>query len=911
MCQTTANLASAKREVLPGNVTPVHYAINITPNLGGDFVFAGSVAIKVKVNEATTSIVTNANELDVKTAKVTVDGVSQEATSITYEKELERVTFTFADALAAGSEATLELAFTGVHNDKLAGFYRSAYTGADGSKKHLVVTQFEATDARRCFPCWDEPNVKATFDVILNVDLALVALSNMNVIEEKHIQVDGRELKAVHFATTPIVSTYLVAFAVGDFEFIETTSYPKKPEGAKPITVRVYTLPGEVERGRFALGVAARTLEYFSEYFNAPYPLPKMDMIAIPDFGAGAMENWGLVTYRTVALLFDEKNSSVRAKQQIAYVVGHELAHQWFGNLVTMDWWSDLWLNEGFATFVGWMAVDNLFPEWDVWTQFLGDFTAAQNLDGLRSSHPIEVEVQKAHEINQIFDAISYLKGGSVIRMISSYLGKETFMNGVRSYLQEFKFRNASTVDLWRHLGLASGKDVEGLMYVWTRKIGFPIVTVESEVFDAEKNELTITLRQNRFLSSGDVKDEEDETLWTIPLLIISHLSSHPSDHILTDRHTTVTIPYTQAEGSWWKLNSGSTGFYRTSFQESQIKALAHAISTNINAFSTTDRVGVVNDAFALAKAGYASTTVALEVLTGYDAEQNFVVLDEIHTHLAGLRNAFYLQPEDVVDGLKALQRSIFSRKAAQVGLDYPASEDHLDTMKRSLVVGAAARADDAVVIADLKERFARFIAGDESALHPNLRGTAYAVVLSNSTQPEADLEAILNIYKTAPAQDQRLVALGAIGHVPKFELVDRVLELTLDQNLVRSQDLHYPIISLCSGPLKKQVLPYVWDWIVKNWTTLHERLSATMSLMGHVLAAPVGAQIGDEVVKRVEDWASGAGLPEEERSLRVEQVKAASMKLNQTLEHVRSKTKWVERDAESVTAWVKLHVKA
>ena len=298
------------------------------------------------------------------------------------------ITLEFPKEIPKDSPVVLKCDFKGIHNDKMAGFYRSGYKDENGVKKFMVVTQFEATDARRCFPCFDEPNLKATFQVIINVDSGLCALSNMPIIAEKEVIIDQKTKKQFVFDTTPIMSTYLLAMAVGEFDFIESRAIPKSPVGSKPIDVRVYTLKGQSEQGEFGLDVAVKTLEFFSSYFDIAYPLPKMDLIAIPDFAAGAMENWGLVTYREIYLLYDENTTSSSVKQRIAYVVGHELAHQWFGNLVTMDWWSELWLNEGFATFVGWMAVDNLFPEWKVWTQFVtNDYSNGLALDCLRSSH--------------------------------------------------------------------------------------------------------------------------------------------------------------------------------------------------------------------------------------------------------------------------------------------------------------------------------------------------------------------------------------------------------------------------------------------------------------------------------------------------------------------------------------------
>lgn len=386
------------------------------------------------------------------------------------DNKKEHVTFKFTGDIAEGTSAKLRISFKGEINSKLAGFYRAVYEDPSGNKKVMAVTQFEATDARRAFPCWDEPDKKAKFTISLQVRNHLTALSNMNenVNVVKHISLSHEEgWKIVSFATSVTMSTYLVAFVVGEIEFIE--AFTKNGN----IPVRVYAPIGFIHQGHFALDVGVKTLDFFTEYFGESYPLPKMDMIAIPDFASGAMENWGLVTYRMTLLLFDDQSSTLKTKQQVAYVVGHELAHQWFGNLVTMQWWSDLWLNEGFATWAGWLAADHIFPKWEIWTEFVvDDLQSGLALDSLRSSHPIEVPVRDPSEISQIFDSISYSKGASVIRMLEAYLGPKVFQKGLQNYIQKHLYSNARTDDLWAALDATSGKDVTQMMALWTRKIG-------------------------------------------------------------------------------------------------------------------------------------------------------------------------------------------------------------------------------------------------------------------------------------------------------------------------------------------------------------------------------------------------------------------------------------------------------
>ncbi|OAJ43042.1 hypothetical protein BDEG_26427 [Batrachochytrium dendrobatidis JEL423] len=876
--------SSTSREVLPTNVKPSHYSLSITPNFES-FEFAGHVQISLDVKEETSTIVANANELNIKSASIVVVHVKTETTqtakAITLDKKKETVTFEFETPLPAGAKVELTVDYTGIHNDQMAGFYRSSYTGKDDVKKHLVVTQFEATDCRRAIPCWDEPNLKATFDVKLIVDPVFCALSNMNQTEERTVQHENKSLKEITFARTPIMSTYLLAMAVGDFEYIETMAQPKMPANAKPSLFVSILLEGR------------STL---------------MDMIAIPDFGAGAMENWGLVTYREVMLLVDE-NTSAPAKQGVAYVVGHELAHQWFGNLVTMDWWSELWLNEGFATFVGWLATDNIFPEWKVWTQFVtGDYSKGMGLDSMRSSHPIEVDVQSPAEINQIFDAISYSKGASVIRMLSSFLTTEIFSAGVRIYLKKFAYSNATTLDLWAALSEVSGHDVAKLMYSWTRTMGYPILSVTNEEFDESKQELTLTVRQSRFLSSGDLTPDEDaSSLWTVPLTIVTHVNPHsPTRHVLTEKETKITFPYSHENNFFWKFNYRSNGFYRTNLDTKQQAHLGAALAANLSLFTTEDRIGIISDAFATAKSGNSSTAGALDISRGFVAEEDFIVLSELSANVASVSVILLNESEEVRNGIDMLKRYLFSPKAKASGFEYSKTEGHLAAMKRTLVIAAAADAKDPVVIKELIDRFHKFVGGDESALDTNLRSIAYRTACKN-TDDESVFEALLNIYKTSTNVEARLTALSTLGASPNINVVNRVLnEVLMDGNLVRLQDMMYPLNSLRSSPALKEVLPIMWNFLKSNWPVLYERLKPSLGLLGASVQLCVSGQIGNAFADEVEAWSRGDELAtDEEKATRVEQLKAAQRPLNQSIERVRSSTKWLERDRETIQKWI------
>jgi aminopeptidase 2 len=708
------------REVLPKNVKPVHYDLTLEPDFE-KFTYEGTVSIDLDVAEDTTSISLNTNELTIHSAQVSDgDKTISESPNVSTDHDAQTTKFSFDQTIPGGSKAKLTIVFSGILNDNMAGFYRSSFKAEDGSTTYMATTQMEPTDARRAFPCFDEPALKAAFTVTLIADKKMTCLSNMDVQSEKEVdsKTSGGKRQAVTFNPTPLMSTYLLCFIIGELNYIETNNFR--------VPVRVYAPKDRnVEHGRFSLELAAKTLAFYEKTFNSPFPLPKMDMIAIPDFSAGAMENWGLITYRVVDVLIDEKVSGAATKQRVAETVQHELAHQWFGNLVTMDFWDGLWLNEGFATWMSWYSCNIFYPDWKVWEGYVTDNLAgALSLDSLRSSHPIEVPVKRADEINQIFDAISYSKGSSVIRMISKYIGEETFMEGIRRYLKKHAYGNTQTGDLWAALADASGKDVGKVMDIWTKKVGFPVVTV-TEGTDS------IHLMQNRFLRTADVKPEEDQTLWPV-FLGLRTKDGVDEDVTLFDREADFKLK----DLDFFKLNADHAGLYRTSYTPERLRKLG--VSAKEGLLTVEDRAGMIADAGSLAASGYQKTSGVLNLLDSFKHEQEFIVWGEITGRIGSLRGAWMFEDEKIRDALKKFQLELSAEKAHELGWTFGEEDGHIEQQFKGLMFGAAGIAGDEKITKAAFEMFNKFKAGDKSAIHPNVRGSVYAIVLANGGKEEA-----------------------------------------------------------------------------------------------------------------------------------------------------------------------------
>ncbi|KGQ01598.1 hypothetical protein PAAG_11728 [Paracoccidioides lutzii Pb01] len=857
-----ATAAVADRQVLPTNVKPLHYDLTLEPDFN-NFTFEGTVNIDLDAVEDTNSISLNAIGITIHSCAVSANGVEVASNpSVTLDEDNETATISFDKMITAGAKAQLKLTFAGTLGDNMAGFYRCSYKGVNGEQKYMAASQMEPTDARRAFPCFDEPALKATFTVTLIADKNLTCLSNMDVASETEVKstFTGVTKKAVKFNKSPLMSTYLIAFIVGELNYIETNDFR--------VPIRVYATPDQnIGHGGFALDLSAKTLEFYEKAFNSQFPLPKMDLVAVPDFSAGAMENWGLITYRITDVLYDEKTAGAATKQRVAEVVQHELAHQWFGNLVTMDFWDGLWLNEGFATWMSWYSCNVFYPEWKVWLCLSIRCEAAILL---------KIPVKRAHEVNQIFDAISYSKGSSVLRMISKYIGEEQFIQGVRVYIKEHAYKNTKTSDLWAALSKASGKPVESVMDIWTKNVGFPVLTVSE---NASKG--SISVKQNRFLRTGDVKPEEDKILFPV-MLGLKTREGIEEALILTDRQAEFKIP----DLDFFKINADHSGIFRTSYTPERLEKLGKAAKDGL--LTVEDRAGMIADAGALAAPGYQKTSGILSLLKAFDSESEYVVWNEILTRIGSIRGAWVFEDSKVKDALKSFQRSLVSAKAHELGWTFSGSDGHILQQFKTLLFSAAGSSGDPEVMRAAKDMFNRFSDGDHVAIHPNIQGSVFDIVLRDGGEKEYNV--VLQWYLNAPTAAEKTTALRCLGSAGKPELIQKTLALALSEE-VRAQDVYMPISGLqvhASGIIAR------WEWLKQNWETINKRLPAAFGMLRSVIQICTGS------------FSTEAQLHDVEAFFKDKDQKGYDRSLEQSLEGVRAKIAWLQRDRADVEKWLK-----
>ncbi|XP_062159287.1 aminopeptidase M1-like [Alnus glutinosa] len=830
---------------LPKFAVPKRYDIRLKPDLSA-CKFAGFVSIDLDIVAGTKFVVLNAAELSVTNGSVsfTNRGFSKvlEPSNIDLVEADEILVLEFAETLPIGI-GVLTIGFEGTLSDNMKGFYRSTYEHG-GEKKNMAVTQFEPADARRCFPCWDEPACKATFKITLNVPSEVVALSNMPIIEEK---VEGH-LKTVSYQESPIMSTYLVAVVVGLFDYVEDHT----SDGVK---VRVYCQVGKANQGKFALSVAIKTLELYKKYFAVAYTLPKLDMVAIPDFAFGAMENYGLVTYRETALLYDDQHSAASNKQRVVIVVTHELAHQWFGNLVTMEWWTHLWLNEGFATWVAHLATDNLFPEWKIWTQFLDESTDGLKLDGLAKSHPIEVEINHVGEINEIFDAISYKKGACLIRMLQSYLGAECFQRSLASYIKKYACSNAKTEDLWAVLEEGSGEPVKKLMNSWTKQQGYPVVSVKVK-------DKKLEFEQSQFLSSGSHGNGQ----WIIPITLCCGAYDVKKNFLLRTKSATLDIKKflgdkTEVTSVWIKLNVDQTGFYRVKYDEDLATRLRYAIENKY--LSATDRFGILDDSFALCMARQQSLSSLLTLMGAYREEPEYTVLSNLIGMSRKVATIVADATPDLLDCLKQFFISLFQYSAEKLGWEPKEGENHLDGMLRGEILTALAVFGHDLTLNEANRRFLAFLDDRNTPLlPPDLRQAAYVAVMQRvTTTNRLGYESLLRVYRETDLSQEKTRVLSSLASSPDPKIVLEALHFLLSSE-VRSQDA---VLGLA---VSREGRETAWTWLKDNWDHIFQTWGSGY-LITRFISAIVSPLTSSEKAREVEEFFASRTKPSMARNLK------------------------------------------
>ena len=856
-------MPSADAVVLPANVRPSHYQITLQPDME-KFTFDGLEVIDIEVLETTSEIVLNACELRVPAGMLIKNGEWIRASSVTLDEERETVTLAFPDPIEPGP-AQLDLRFVGELNDKLRGFYRSQYVNPEGEVSYLATTQFEATDARRAFPCWDEPACKATFQLTLNIPADMVAVSNTPILEQAGLDAG---FKSIMFGRTPIMSTYLMAFVVGDLTYIEQ-------EAVNNTTVGVWTTRGKEEQGRFALETSARMLGFFNDYFGIPYPLEKLDHIAIPDFAAGAMENWGCITYRETALLVDPENSSAGTRQRVAEVVAHEMAHMWFGDLVTMDWWDDLWLNESFASWMGTKATDWAFPEWDMWTQFVNmDTNRALSLDGLKNSHPIEQEVKDPAEISQLFDAISYSKGASVIRMLEQFLTPEVFRQGLHQYLDTNQYSNARTADLWAALENASQQPVTAIMNTWTGQMGYPVLRVETR---DEGDQLELSLSQERFVYDNLLGDSEPEDLvWQVPVGVAHSGSGDVASLVMGEPQARVQLPRAAGGDSWFKVNPSQTGFFRVNYSEEDWQRLVPAIRALT--LPATDRLGIQNDAYALSKAGLLPITQFLDIAAAYVNETDASVWSDLASNLRDIE--LLVADEPCHESFRSFARDLFGPAARRIGWDAQEGEGHLDALLRSTVLSQAGGYGDEEMLSQATARLRTYLQ-DSSSVHPDLRGVVYGLAAVAGDDDTYNL--LWDLERKADLQEEKIRLLLALSRFSQQELLQETLRRTLTDD-VRSQDTISVVTAVAANLNGRQP---AWQFVQDNWEEFDRRYgSGGFGIM--------------RLVTVCGNFVDAGKIEEAENFFREHPAPAAERTIRQSLERVRLNSRWLElnRDA-------------
>lgn len=806
---------------LPTTATPQHYTLALTPDLK-DATFSGKETIDILLAEPTATITLNAAQI--KFASVTEDsnGGAQSAT-VSEDEAKEQATFTFPKPLPVG-RILLHITYSGILNGQLRGFYLSKT-----AKRNYAVTQFEPTDARRAFPSFDEPAYKATFDVTLTVDKGDTAISNTNIISD--MPGPGNDKHTLRFATTPKMSTYLVAFLVGDFECTKGES-----DG---VPIRACATPDKVALTPYALSAAEFVLHYYDTYFGIKYPMPKLDLIAIPDFEAGAMENFGAITYRETDFLVDANHSSVEAKERVAQVVAHEMAHQWFGDMVTMQWWNNLWLNEGFATWMENKPVAAWHPEWHVPEQEAADLNGTLNLDAQAVTRTIRAEANTPDEINEMFDGITYQKGGAILGMVESYLGEQQFRIGVHNYLMAHMFGNATAEDFWSAQTAASHKPIDRIMESFIGQPGVPLLRFGTP--SAGHVEVT----QSRFfLSPSAQRAHASDTAqtWTIPVCIkgkagTSDTATVTDCPLLSAAQGQLSVP----SAAMFFANARSKGYYRSLYPEEVQKQLAAGIEQEL---TPSERISLLGDVWAQVRAGKSKVGASLDLAEATHEDDSAEVMGTVLSDLNAIEARLLGTPEEKQQFAAWILKT-YKPELEKLGSPAPADTPNKQELRAELFALLGGLGKDPATIADARRITASYLANPDS-VDATLLPAALSIAAENGDA--ALFDQLQKVFETDNNPQRSEQALGLLARFEQPALVDRAMAYAASGK-VRNQDSLFILAGALGNPSTHDE---AWKYIQANWPAVSAQLT---EMNGGYLVRAAGSFCSTDKVSEVKDF--------------------------------------------------------
>jgi aminopeptidase N/puromycin-sensitive aminopeptidase len=816
---------------LPSTVVPDHYSLTLTPDLK-NATFSGVESIDVNLSTPANTITLNAAEIALQSVIVSAQG-QQQTGAVSLDAEKQQSTLRFPQAVPAG-KATLHILYTGILNNELRGFYLSKT-----SRRNYAVTQFESTDARRAFPSFDEPALKATFDISLVLDAGDTAISNSQI--ENDTPGPGAGKHTLRFFTTPKMSTYLVAFLVGDFQCTAG-----EQDG---VAIRSCATPDKVGLTPYGLEVGKFMLHYYNRYFGIPYPLKKLDFIAIPDFEAGAMENFGAITYRETALLLDEKTASVESKRLVAVDIAHEMAHQWFGDLVTMQWWDNVWLNEGFATWMENKAVAAMYPDWHMEDIVADDLDQTLNIDAAPTTRPIRAKAETPDEINQMFDSIAYGKAGHVLVTVENFIGPETFRQGVHNYLTAHLYANATAEDFWNAETAVSHKPVDRIMDSLITQPGVPVLTFG----EPAKGRVAVT--QKRFYLSYSIQVDPTQR-WVLPVCFKTE-GGMQSCEVLDANTNSLPIP---ASGLFF-ANAEGKGYYRSIYSPGAQKATTAHVETD---FTPTERISLIGDEWARLRAGKASAGDFLDLVRAVKDDPDAAVVSDAIDGLQVLYLRVAASPAEK-DELAAWIRTTFLPRYTSLGPPTPADSPNTRELRAQLFSILGFNGKDPSVLAEARKLTEQYLA-DPDSVDPTLRETALSVAASNGDA--ALFDRLLRIYETSTNPELQISALRRLAQFEDPTLVQRALNLAVSGK-VRNQDAVFQLdIALANDKTRE----LAWQFIQTHWDKVQAQFTANM---------------GAALVESTQAFCSPADRDQVEQFFSTHKVVAADVSLRHALERI------------------------